>query len=548
LNIKEIEAILTQFTVDKQLTKTEELLLNIIEYLLQENQKQKEEVQVLKDENRRLKGEQGRPNIKANTRPNIVDTEKERSEPAKPHKKEIKKDKIPIHRTETRDVDKSILPSDAIFKGYDDVPIQNIRIIPDNILFKLECWYSPSQKKTYRVPVDPEYTGSEFSPELRAYIIDLSVQGRMSQLQIFNILTDKGFSISEGAISNILSKNLDTFHQEIDAVYQAGLESSPYHQTDDTGARHQGKNGSTMVVAGPLYTVFFTSKSKNRLQVLQNFSGNNKLRFLFNEETIALLKNEKLSSWVYDIVSVLSGNSYDTEDSIEKVFTEKSGKLPSKPQWSKILYYSALIGYLKQDEYAHVNILVADDAPQFQILSILVQLCWVHLGRNFKVLNPRIERHRLLLDSFLKDFWEYYHRLNAFKLNPTKTAKKILDQDFDLLFDKTTGYSELDDLLAIKKVKKASYLVVLDHPEIPIHNNHSEQQIRIMVQKRNISHGTRSDAGRKARDTLTGLMLTCRKLGVSFWDYLIDRLKKAGEILPLDEIIRQRATSSTEFQ
>ena len=87
-------------------------------------------------------------------------------------------------------------------------------------------------------------------------------------------------------------------------------------------------------------------------------------------------------------------------------------------------------------------------------------------------------------------------------------------------------------------------LVALERPDIPLHTNGSENDIRCQVTKRKVSGGTRSDAGRDARDAFLGLMKTCDKLGVSFWDYLGSRLMVADApiIPPLPNIVRQRAS------
>jgi len=71
--------------------------------------------------------------------------------------------------------------------------------------------------------------------------------------------------------------------------------------------------------------------------------------------------------------------------------------------------------------------------------------------------------------------------------------------------------------------------MVLDRPEIPLHTNGSERDIRCQVIKRKISGGTHSDAGRDCRDAFLSLMHTCAKLGIGFWDYLGDRLGVAGQ-------------------
>ena len=82
----------------------------------------------------------------------------------------------------------------------------------------------------------------------------------------------------------------------------------------------------------------------------------------------------------------------------------------------------------------------------------------------------------------------------------------------------------LDRLLARLHAKKGELLLVLDRPEVPLHTNGSENDLRAVVTRRKISGGTRSDAGRGCRDAFLGLLKTCQKLRVSFWDYLGARL------------------------
>ena len=90
---------------------------------------------------------------------------------------------------------------------------------------------------------------------------------------------------------------------------------------------------------------------------------------------------------------------------------------------------------------------------------------------------------------------------------------------------------------------KAKLLRVLARPEIPLHTNGSETDIRDFVKKRKISGGTRSDVGRECRDTFASLKKTCRKLGVSFWDYILDRNSGIGDIPPLAELIRREVAA-----
>ena len=69
---------------------------------------------------------------------------------------------------------------------------------------------------------------------------------------------------------------------------------------------------------------------------------------------------------------------------------------------------------------------------------------------------------------------------------------------FSRIFTRTTGFELLDKLLRRLHKQKTDLLRVLDRPEIPLHTNGSENDIRTVVTKRKVSGGTISDAGRQA--------------------------------------------------
>ena len=96
--------------------------------------------------------------------------------------------------------------------------------------------------------------------------------------------------------------------------------------------------------------------------------------------------------------------------------------------------------------------------------------------------------------------------------------------------------------VALKRIykNKAELLLIWERPDIPLHNNGAENAIREYVKRRKISGGTRSNTGRQCRDTFTSLKKTCRKLGVSFWQYLKDRIENIGLIPDLQELVRQQ--------
>ncbi len=113
---------------------------------------------------------------------------------------------------------------------------------------------------------------------------------------------------------------------------------------------------------------------------------------------------------------------------------------------------------------------------------------------------------------------------------------------FDRIFHRRTGFATLDRLLQRLHANKAELLMVLDHPEIPLHTNGSENDIRCQVTKRKVSGGTHSDIGRDCRDAFLGLAKTCTKLGIALWDYLGARLSISGApaVPHLPSLIRRR--------
>ena len=96
--------------------------LNLVESIAQENRALKAENQSLRDEINRLKGEQGKPDIKPQKAPATApphrsvshhSSETERQEPGTPWKKSAKIDRLVIHETQTLKVDPRTLPPDA---------------------------------------------------------------------------------------------------------------------------------------------------------------------------------------------------------------------------------------------------------------------------------------------------------------------------------------------------------------------------------------------------------------------------------------------------
>jgi hypothetical protein len=202
---------------------------------------------------------------------------------------------------------------------------------------------------------------------------------------------------------------------------------------------------------------------------------------------------------------------------------------------------AAVAAYHAEDNVPIVRLLVCDDAPQFNWLSAEMGLCWVHEGRHYKKLTPQLAIHRRLWVEFRGQFWDFYDQLLAYRQQPTLAECQRLETAFDQLFSTTTGYDALDVRIARTRSKKTSLLAVLRHPEIPLHNNPAELAARQRVRKRDVSFGPRTQDGVRAWDTFMSLAATTRKLGISFYQYVHDRISQTNQILPLAHLIETRA-------
>jgi hypothetical protein len=500
------------------------------------------EIQRLRDEINRLKGEQGKPQIKANRpKPPRVDhsSERERRKP-KPRQKRAKKASLKIHREQKLEVDKASLPPDAEFKGYEDVVVQDVVFRADNVCFHKEKYWASSTGKTYLAPLPRGYEG-QFGPGLKALTLTLYFGGGMSEAKIRGLYENIGIQISAGQVSNLLIKGQEAFHTEKEEVCEAGLRSTPWQHTDQTSTRVDGQNQHCNIVCNPLYTLYTTTPKKDRLSVLDALRNGRARRFRLNEEALGYLESTPLSKATRNWLSAQCSN----QDWDEKTFVERlDTRWPklSVQQRQAILSAAAVAAYHAEEDIPLVRLLVCDDAPQFNWLAEEIALCWVHEGRHYKKLMPVFVHHIELLNDFRKQFWEYYHQLLTYQQQPTPEESARLEREFDKLFSTCTGFEALDARITKTRAKKASLLMVLNHPEIPLHNNPAELDARQRVRKRDVSFGPRTQDGVRAWDTFMSLAATTRKLGISFHQYIHDRVSKAYQIPSLASLIEARAS------
>jgi hypothetical protein len=381
---------------------------------------------------------------------------------------------------------------------------------------------------------------SHFGPGLICYILNQYHHAQVTQPLLLEQLHDFGIDISAGQLNAILTENHEAFHAEKAEVLAAGLEVASYLGTDDTGARHQGKNGSCTVISHERFTFFESTDCKSRLNFLQVLQGgaDGSRTYAINETTQAYWERQKLAAAV---VEKLAAGPQQFADAA--AWQARLAELAiADERHIRSATEGALLGGLIERGVSPELVILSDGAPQFDLLQHAS--CWIHAERPLARLVPHHEEHRAAIEQVRAQLWELYRDLKAYRAQPDPARQPLLEARFDALVGQRTGYPSIDGVLKEMRDHRTDLLRVLGRPEVPLHNNASESDIREYVKKRKISGSTRSASGRQGRDTFASLKKTCRKLGVRFWEYLQDRVRRLGRILRLSDLIRQRGHAS----
>ena len=529
---------------DPEARRILDLLRNVIEAQAAEIATLRAENQRLRDEVNRLKGEQGAPTILPTKRAaadQASERERRAERPARP--RVDKRSLLHIDRTEEREVDPALLPPDAERKGSAEFVVQDVVLRTDTVLFRCAKWYAASTGRSYQAPLPEGYAEQgHYGPRLKALALQLYYQGQMSEPKILEVLRSVGIVLSAAHLSTLLITQ-PVFAAEYEDIARAGLASSPYQHLDDTSTRVNGVEAHCHILCGPLFTLYHTTPRKDRQAVLDVLRLGAPRAYQLNRYAWAFLADHGLPGAVVTALGHLPQGVDLDADTFGALLEEHIPRLGPQ-QRAQILDAAAIGAYRVQQDVPVVEILVCDDAPQFKGVTADLALCWVHAGRHFKKLAPIFAQHRALVDTFLTDFWAYYHDLQAYRLQPTTAERARLDAAFDTLFARRTGYWHLDERIAKTAAKKEALLSVLAHPEVPLHNNPAELGARQRVRKRDVSFGPRSQAGVTAWDVFGTITQTAAKLGVNVAHYLHDRLSGANRMPALADLIIQRVAEA----
>jgi hypothetical protein len=524
---------------EEEKTETVCACLRVIEAL-------QSDMQALRDEVARLKGHKEKPKIKPSKMEDGKDDKDDKDDKRPNGKSKSKntkragsnkaKKKIEIHNS-PKPLRPDNLPEGSKLKDIKTYLVQGMIIQPYNTEYRLERWVTPDGKYiTAKLPEGIQ--GTHFDPILTSFILYQYYHCMVTQPLLIEQLRDLGIQISEGQLSNMLIESKGVYHDEKNAILEAGLKLSPYINVDDTGARHDGKNGYCTHIGNELFAWFESTNSKSRLNFLgllrRDFSD-----YVLNVEALEYLEAsvfpQKLFASIQHNIETRNPMFSNTEE-LEQ-YLLKLGI--TKPRHIKIATEAALLGSVIHHGLSDELVIVSDDAGQFNILNH--SLCWVHAERLIHKLVTMSEAEEKILKEVRSQIWDLYANLKKYKKAANTDFKIELKEQFQDIVNTKTGFDTLDAALKRMGNNQDELLLVLDRPDIPLHNNLSESDIREYVKRRKISGSTRSVEGRKCRDTFAALKKTSRKLGVSFWGYIRDRVGKTFKIPPLSEIMQQRA-------
>jgi hypothetical protein len=512
----------------------EEEKSELVVLLLEVTRQQSEIIQELKDEIARLKGHNPKPKITPSRLEQPPKDERKGSDDKRRPGSEKRQKSAELVIDEEIKVPAKNVPEGSSFKGYKDFIVQGLVLKAHNIRYRLECWQTLDGSYVSAEP-PTELGGKHFTPDLIRFVLYQHHQCHVTQPLLLEQLRELGIDISSGQISNILIEGKKDFHEEKDAVLAVGLEVSRYVSVDDTGARHQGQNGYCTHIGNEWFSWFESTHTKSRINFLRLLRAG-RTDYVINSDTVAYWEAHKLPRAVLDLLCVGERRVF-ADDAQWDLYLKVKGVQSARH--IQIATEGALVGSIIEHGISKNLVIVSDDAGQFNVL--LHALCWIHAERSINKITPMSEQGREDLEQVRKQLWQLYAELKAYKANPQPAEAERLARVFDEIFTTQTHSASLNSALKRIYQNKSELLLVLRYPEIPLHNNLSENAIREYAQRRKISGGTRSEAGRRSRDTFTTLKKTCRKLGVSFWHYLGARLKKTASIPNLADLIRCRA-------
>jgi hypothetical protein len=393
------------------------LVLQLLEII----QMQAEEIQKLRDEIARLKGQKPKPDIKPSKLEAIAQKAENKPQKRPGSQKRFKTKGLQIH--EDRTIDPPDIPAGSRFKGYQDYVVQDIKFEAYNIRYRLARWHGPDGEYIIgKLPI--EIMGSHFGCTLRSFILYQYYHALVTQPLILEQLFEIGIDISSGEINRIITEDKERFHREKEEILKVGL-AVKYIHVDDTGARHNGKNGYCTHIGNELFACFESTGSKSRINFLKILRAGRD-DYVISPDAICYMEAQKLPPKELLKFSQLLDTAYKNEETWQEKLVALNITMPRHIQ---IATEGALLGSVLEYGFNTDMVIVSDDAGQFNIL--LHALCWIHAERTIHKLVGFNDNQSKALEETRSNIWDFYAELKKYKESPNIKDKQRLGTRFD---------------------------------------------------------------------------------------------------------------------
>lgn len=490
-------------------------LVVLVQTLLQELQatreelaKAQEKIKVLEDELAKLRKTPKKPKFRPNgmqPRDRSVKS-KNATDPIPPavNTSLVKKEVVNVT------VEAPEVPKGSRFKGYETFSVQEISLVAKDITYHLEVWQSPTGE-IIRAKLPKELQEQHFGSELRAFATNLYAQG-MTQPGIHELLCGLGIDLSAGQVNNILLNQAEGYSAVSEAILTAGLQEAPYIRADDTGEKHQHKNGYCLHIGGEFFAYFKSSFSKSRENFLRALLQG-KEGYCINEAMIWHLFQCGVSDDILNLFEEHKGKVYQSKKGMHRLLNTLG--LNAKKLHQQCME-AGLVGFVSGTILKKGQVFLSDRAGQFALFNHAG--CWIHLERPLRKLICTSEQVEQELKEVRDAIWTLYRALKEAALS--QTGKEVIHERYNSLVAMKTISPEMNEVINNFATYRDEMLKALDHPGLPPHNNDSERDIRGVAKRRNISGSTKSALGQKFRNGLLTIKQTCFRLGYNFWEYL----------------------------
>jgi len=514
-------------------------LVSYIAELIEETNSLKSEIKKLKEQNQayqdefnRLKGEKGKPEFKKN--------EPNGNKHLPGNKKELGESKGRENNKKTGKVDRLKITAEQVVtdprikrkKGYKDIIIQDITFTTSVIKYRLECGYDENNK--FIVADLPINTHGEFGVGILSMVKMLYYQCRVPMDKIHLVLKNFGIIIGKSVVVKMCHFLDDKMKKELDLARGVSINKTKVAQMDDTGALVNNKNHHTFALSTSHVTVLTTIDSKSMMSAMYAYTGGQRVFYSINPDFLFLLRKIVAEDKYQKYFKKLTRNRPFTEDEFNKLMEPFSGE--KNFHIAHQIRLCAIRAWIRtHPKNVPEAILVTDAAGNFKFMGHNHQLCWVHEIRHYRKLEALTDIHRSLKDQMLTVLYDFYKKLKLFKQG--LVTKLDIQSDFDYITQMKTGFTALDEVIGRTKKREHGLLAVLRYPFVPLHNNLCEQDLRENVIKRKVSGGTKTKLGTYSWDVGLSLVHTCRKLRISFYQYLKDRYSLAHQLPKLSDLV-----------